>query len=179
MTDMTKNRLLNMGSGAIKRGVFWGVGAGIIFALFEMVMNTMFGQPFFGPLRMISSIALGAEAIDPGYSMIVAGAVGLIVHAFLSAVYGVIFVGLVGLTKRFNTPMNTRLFVGPLFGLALWVVNFLIIAPIAFPQFTEVNQFWSGFVAHTFVFGTALGIFSNVEKPISEVSVTRVGSVSE
>ena len=128
---------------------------------------------------MISSIALGAQALDPGYSIITAGAVGLIIHVILSAVYGVIFVSLLGLIKRFNAPLNTRMIFGLLFGLALWIINFLIIAPLAFPQFTEMNQFWNGFVAHTFVFGAALGIFATVSKEITAASITRTETVSE
>ncbi len=179
MTTITPINQSNRNGDVLKRGVVWGISAGIIFAVFEMVMNMFLGQSFLGPLRMISSIALGAQALDPGYSILTAGAVGLIIHVILSAVYGVIFVRLLGLIKRFNTPLNTRMLFGLLFGLALWVVNFLIIAPVAFPQFTEMNQFWNGFVAHTFVFGAALGIFATVSKPITAASVTRIETVSD
>ena len=55
-------------------GIVAGIVAGVIFALAEKVMNAMLGEPFLGPLRLISSIGLGTQALSPGYSMAAAGA---------------------------------------------------------------------------------------------------------
>ena len=47
------------------------------------------------------------------------------------------------------------------YGLLLWLVNFYVIVRVAgwdwFPD--GADQFWQGFVAHTFIFGTLLGIY--------------------
>lgn len=47
--------------------------------------------------------------------------------------------------------------VATVFGFALWIVNFYVIAPVAFPWFTQSPPVLQ-FVAHTFFFGTALGL---------------------
>lgn len=142
-----------------------GIIAGIVFAMAEMFINLIFGRPFFGPLRLISSIALGAEALDPAYSLVTAAVVGLIIHMILSAIYGVIFVYLLFYAGHLSTSTGLLLVFGSLFGLALWVINFLVIAPIAFPQFTQVDQFWNGFLAHTFFYGTVLGAYVAMVRP--------------
>jgi hypothetical protein len=46
---------------------------------------------------------------------------------------------------------------GTLLGLALWVFNFYVVAPIAFPWFGMANPVVQ-FVAHAFFFGTVLGV---------------------
>ena len=138
-------------------GIVGGVIAGIAFALAEMVINAMLGKPFPGPLRLISSMALGTEALDPGYRLTKAGAMGLVIHVILSGLYGAIFARLATLFNLHRAPAKYLIVSGSLFGLGLWVVSFLIIVPITFEQFTQVNQFWNGFVAHTFFYGTVLG----------------------
>jgi hypothetical protein len=49
-------------------------------------------------------------------------------------------------------------------GLPLWLVNFYIIAPAVFPWFTNANPVVQ-FLAHTFFFGTALGIYLERVRP--------------
>ncbi len=50
------------------------------------------------------------------------------------------------------------------YGLLLWLVNFYLIARVAgwdwFPD--GADQFWQGFIAHTFVFGSLLGIYLTI-----------------
>lgn len=91
--------------------------------------------------------------------------VGLIIHMILSAIYGVIFVYLLFYARHLTTSTGLLLVYGSLFGLVLWVINFLVIAPIAFPQFTQVDQFWNGFLAHTFFYGTVLGAYVAMVRP--------------
>jgi hypothetical protein len=52
----------------VKHGIIGGILAGIVFAMFEMVMAVVQMGPdaFFMPLRMIGGMALGAQALDPG-----------------------------------------------------------------------------------------------------------------
>ncbi len=115
------------------------------------------GGAFADPLRLISSMVLGVDALSPTFPVVTATVVGIIVHMVLSAIFGVIFFYLLALFNQLDSPASLLLLYGSLFGLALWIVNFLIIAPIVFPQFTLVDQFWNGFVAHTFFYGTVIG----------------------
>ncbi|WP_258045731.1 hypothetical protein [Mesorhizobium sp. NBSH29] len=108
---------------------------------------------FFMPLRMIGAIVIGPAALDPGYSLLTAGSVGVIVHMVLSIVYGMIFGAIAASTLR---GQMAHVGLGSLFGLVLWLVNFYVIAPMAFPWFLEANPI-AQFIAHTFFFGTVLG----------------------
>jgi len=91
----------------------------------------------------------------------------------MSMLFGLIFIYLLVSIRQVQASTG-RLFVyGSLFGLALWVVNFLIIAPVLFPQFTMVNMFWNGFFAHTFFFGTTIGGYVAITKPAHEVFETQ------
>jgi hypothetical protein len=77
-------------------------------------------------------------------------------------IYSVVFVYLLSWLRQLHATTVLHLIYGAIYGLALWVLNFLIIAPVAFPQFTNANQFWNGFVAHTFFFGAVLGLYVSI-----------------
>ena len=141
-------------------GIVGGIIAGIVFVMAEMLMNVLIlGKPFLGPLRLISSILLGTQAIQLSYPLATSLIVGVIVHLVLSSIFGVVFVYLLSWLKQLNVSAILQLVYGAIYGLVLWVLDFLILAPVFFPQFTRVNQFWNGFVAHTFFFGLVLGIY--------------------
>ena len=144
----------------IKHGALGGLIAGVIFALFEMLMAALLQEAFFGPLRMIGATVLGQQALQPGYPLAGAAIVGLLVHMILSVAYGVVFALLLAYAP---TLARTRLVVGTaagLYGLLLWLVNFYVVAPLAgwtwFPNRTNpIVQV----VAHAVFFGTALGLY--------------------
>ena len=139
----------------LRQGALWGIVAGLLTAAFEMMASAflMGIGAFFMPLRMIGAIVLGPAALDPGYSLLTAGSVGVIVHMMLSIVYGMVFGALVASTLRGPAAVVG---LGSLFGLVLWLVNFYVIAPMAFPWFLEASPIVQ-FIAHTFFFGTVLG----------------------
>jgi len=142
-------------------GIIGGLLAGLVFIVAEMIMNAALGKPFFGPPRLISSIVLGKAALMPTYSAAKAIIIGFILHFTLAVLFGVITLGLFeaarAVVPRLGASPAMVLLYGAVAGCALWVINFLIIAPAAFPQFTTVNQFWNGFIAHTVFFGLVLG----------------------
>jgi hypothetical protein len=149
----------------LRRGIGYGVLAGIIFAMGEMFINLFRGDDFFGPLRLIGSMVLGTQALMPTYSLLVAGFVGLMVHMMMSAIFGVVFFALLAVFKQRGASSQSLLVYGSVYGLLLWVVNFLIVAPVLFPQFEMVSQLWHGFFAHTFLFGSVIGLFAALSKP--------------
>ncbi|ARP98413.1 hypothetical protein [Pseudorhodoplanes sinuspersici] len=139
---------------ALRAGAISGIGAGIVFAVFEMVASAamMGAGASFMPLRMIGAILLGPGALDPSYSIWAAGAAGLIVHLALSVVYGAVFAMILGGLRS----ATWDVLLGAAFGFALWLINFYLIAPMAFPWFLDANPVIQ-FVAHTILFGAVLG----------------------
>lgn len=141
---------------AIRQGAIAGIGAGIVFAAFEMVVSAVMMGPsaFWMPLRMIGAIALGPQAMDAGYSLVAAGAAGLAVHVALAAIYGAVFAAIAGGLRSGPTMIGAA----SAYGFALWLLNFYVIAPAAFPWFGDANPMVQ-FIAHTVFFGSVLGVY--------------------
>ena len=140
-------------------GLLGGLIAGLVFLVFEMVFAGIAGPSPFGPPRMISAIALGQGALppQPAIGINTALPVALVVHFINSAVFGAIFGAIVGLVGALRGSRGILIGAATVFGLVLWIVNFYVIAPIAFPWFQSAAVPVQ-FVAHTFFFGTALGL---------------------
>ena len=139
------------------RGMLLGFVAGGVFIVFEVVAAAILGAGPLGPPRMISGILLGQGALQPLATPAFVALAGLAIHFLLSALYGGVFGALTHVVRPLGT--NRALLVGAatLFGLLLWVVNFYLISPAAFPWFGMANPVVQ-FVAHTFFFGSALGL---------------------
>lgn len=139
---------------ALRQGAIAGIIAGIVFAVYEMVVSAAMAGAgaFFMPLRMIGAIALGPAALEASYPLLAAGLAGVIVHMLLSVIYGAVFAVVAGGLRK----MGVLVALAMAFGFALWVVNFYLIAPMAFPWFTETNPLVQ-FIGHTFFFGGVLG----------------------
>lgn len=139
---------------AFAQGAIGGIIAGLVFAAFEMIVSAvmMGADAFFMPLRMIGGIMLGPVALEPTYSLFTAASAGVVVHLMLAVIYGVIFAAFAGGLRSATWDVA----LGAAFGFALWLINFYLIAPLAFPWFQEANPMVQ-FLAHTFFFGAVLG----------------------
>jgi uncharacterized membrane protein YagU involved in acid resistance len=157
-------------------GIGSGLVAGIIFAMAEMMMNLFIGKPFFGPLKLIGSMVLGVQALQPSYPFATALIVGLVVHMMMSMIFGLVFIYLLAAFRQVRANIGLKLAYGLVYGAALWVINFLILAPLFFPQFTSVDQFWNGFFAHTFFFGMMIGIIIALVKPHRDINEVKDAS---
>jgi hypothetical protein len=149
----------------LKHGLIGGIVAGIVFAMFEMIMAAILDGPnaFFMPLRMIGGIALGQEALDPGSSLLAAGAAGLMVHMMLSAAYGIGVAGVARYVPVLASSATALIIWTSAAGLGLWLGNFYVIAPIGgWTWFPEGTNAVVQFIAHTFFYGTVLGVYLNV-----------------
>lgn len=159
-TLSTVERRVDVGAW-IRHGVAGGVVAGIVFAMFEMVMALVLdgAEAFFMPLRMIGGIGLGPEAMDPSTSLLEAGGAGLAIHMALSIVYGVVIVAVLDVVGRLSASRATIVAVTSLAGFLLWVINFYVFAPIfGWTWFPNDTNPLVQIVAHTVFFGTVLGL---------------------
>jgi hypothetical protein len=157
----------------VKHGVIAGVLGGITFVVYEMVfvLLTRGAHAVLMPLRLIGAIALGQRALDPGYSLLVSGGVGAVVHLMFSALFGVVFALLAWVVPALWESTPALLASASAWGLLVWAVNFHLIAPWAGLAWLPGRSTpWVPFLAHTFGFGTVLGIYldSVVERPRAE-----------
>ena len=148
----------------IRYGVLGGIVAGIVFAMFEMIMALILDGPdaFFMPLRMIGGIGLGPSAMEPTTSLLSAGAAGIVIHMILSMMYGVVVAAVLSLIPRLSATRTAVLASASVAGFALWIVNFYGFAPVfGWTWFPDNTNPVVQFVAHTFFFGTVLGFVLN------------------
>jgi len=145
---------------ALQHGAIGGVIAGLVFPMFEMAMAALQGDSPLAPLRMIGGIALGDQALDPGFSILVAGGAGIGVHMMLSIVYGVVFGAAAAVVRWIISSAATAALAGAVLGTLLWVVNFYVVAPIfGWTWFPEMTDPLVQFVAHAGFFGVPLGLY--------------------
>ena len=129
------------------RGAVGGVAAGIVFVGVTMWFADSTGGKAEMPLRMISTLVKGDQAMAAGTT---SPALGAVVHLVLSALFGILFALAV---PRFRTNGTVAL-AGTIYGLLLYVLNFLVLTPLVFTTFRMANQPFEVF-AHL-VFGTLL-----------------------
>lgn len=134
----------------IARGVVGGLVAGTLFILVTMWFADSTGGEAKGPLMMISTIVLGKTAMADGTASV---GTGVAVHAVLSVLFGVVF-GFIASRLRTN---GSVLVAGTAYGALLYITNFLVFAPLAFPVLKMANQPFE-VVVHI-VFGTLLALF--------------------
>lgn len=144
----------------VRQGAIGGAIAGVVFSLFEMIMAALLKGAFFGPLRMISGIALGKQALMPDYSLVTAVLVGIVIHMISAMMLGVALALLVAYVPALARTTALLVAIAAGYGLIVWLVNFWVIAPLAgwtwFPNMTNpVVQFF----AHTLFFGAVLGLY--------------------
>ncbi|MFI0419720.1 hypothetical protein [Spongiactinospora sp. 9N601] len=139
-------------SSRLIRGAIGGVVSGMIFAGVTMwFASTQPPGKADMPLHMMASIVQGGkQAIMAGQTSVWAG---LAVHLVLSAAFGIGF-ALIAPALRTN---GTAALAGTVYGVLLYVVNFLVLSPLLFPVFGDANQPFELF-AHM-VFGTVLAFF--------------------
>lgn len=147
---------VEMGS-AVLHGAIGGAIAGVAMAMVEMVWAAVVGAGFWAPLQMIASVPLGTA--PPEIALSTAIPVGVLTHMVLSMMFGVSFVLLLWAVPPLRASAGITVVAASLGGLALWLVNFYVIAPtIGRGWFADADAAQQ-FVAHTFGFGTVLGLY--------------------
>lgn len=151
----------NTGS-ALVHGVLGGVVAGIVFALSEMVMAMLMGMSALVPLQMIGAIALGPGVLPPTEATPTTVFVALVVHMMLSAIYGAVLALAALVIPALRSSIGVLTAVGAVYGLAIWLVNFYVVAPFVFPWFVMASPLVQ-FIAHVFFFGAVLGSYLGIQ----------------
>jgi uncharacterized membrane protein YagU involved in acid resistance len=120
-------------AGRLLRGALGGVLAGLVFAGVTMWFAHSTGGTPDMPLRMISTIVKGDGAMAAGTT---SPALGGVVHVVLSALFGMVFALAVPVFRT----NGTVALAGTVYGLLLYVVNFLLLTPLVFTIFRNANQ---------------------------------------
>ena len=141
-----------------------GVLAGLAAAAAYLAAQVLFagavqGGPAWMPLQRISAILLGPDAVDvhEALNIQVAG-MALLIHFALAAVYG----RFVDAAVRGRTGL-AALVRGALVGLAIYAVNYWLLAPIAFPWFAQ-NRGLTTLLDHLLFGIVAAGVYTTLRQ---------------
>ncbi|HEY3359099.1 MAG TPA: hypothetical protein VGQ83_37970 [Polyangia bacterium] len=144
-------------SSTTREGAVWGVLAGAVFGLAEVVGAAAMGQSPLLPPRMAASLVLGGIALfsTPPATAV---ALGLFVHLLLSALFGIIF-------SARNAPMppemraswGSQAAFGLFYGLIVWLFDFQLVGRLLYPWFLTSAQIPQA-IAHIVFFGLPLGL---------------------
>jgi hypothetical protein len=145
-------------------GALTGVLAGLVFALFQVIMTAAgLGPPLSELTEMVEGLTFGGGSGSisaPGIAapeMAIAG----LTHLVLSAIYGAVFGAVASKVGALRNNRIALIGAATVFGLLIWIVNFYVIAPVAFPWFAQTNAVVQ-FFAHTLFYGTVLGLLLEV-----------------
>ena len=146
-------------------GLLFGVAAGVVLALAEVVLAVATGESAMHPVRMSAGVALGTSAFSPQVSAGTALLVGFGVHVLLSALAGLAYSlldAMLPLDGRSRWEFQAA--VGMLFGMFIWLVSFQFVGRGHYPWFTEVPQF-PQIVLHAVFLGLPLAmLFTAAER---------------
>lgn len=153
---------INAGQGHVhgvtewKAGVWAGLIAGLAFVMLEMGLIWMLkGESPWGPPHMMAAMVLGQDVLPkPGTWApfdVKIMMVAMMIHLPLSIAYGLVGAWLCRSARAAGAAM-----IGAVLGIAIYIVNFYLIAPIAFPWFVMARDLIGGF-SHM-MFGVILGL---------------------
>lgn len=137
-------------------GALGGVIAGSIFGLAQVIAAILQGHSAWAPLQAIAALLLGPATLQaPNLSpAVVVTAIG--VHYGLSVVFGIALAVVSMSTVAVGTSLGGAVVAGMVWGFAIWLVNFFLIAPVAFEWFTNENRAVQ-LVLHVLFYGAPLG----------------------
>lgn len=142
----------------LREGILGGLVAGVIFAVVQMIVAGAAGMGAMAPWRMFASIVAGRGALvgEMTFGLFL---LGFIVHFVLSALFGMIWGAIArGLPYEVRTSWGQHAAGAMAFGFVLWLVNFQVIARVAYPWFLGMNQL-AQVLLHVLAFGLPLGLY--------------------
>ncbi|QSQ21516.1 hypothetical protein JY651_41090 [Pyxidicoccus parkwayensis] len=146
-------------------GLLFGVAAGVVLALAEIVLAVSTGDSALRPVRMSAGVVLGPRVFTPLVSTGTALLAGIGVHVVLSAISGLLY----SLLDAMLPPdgrgrWEFQSAVGMLFGMFIWLVSFQFFARGYYPWFLDVPQF-PQIVLHAVFLGLPLAmLFTAAER---------------
>jgi type IV secretory pathway VirB2 component (pilin) len=148
--------------GAKPAGVLAGLVAGAAYILAQMLFSSLLGSNgVFAPLQRIAAMLLGPDAAPPGHALGIEVTMGLLIHAPLSLVAGLVISHWVR-----GKSINSAALLGSAAGLFFFVIAFFVVAPSAFPWFLDVRNPATAF--DHLIFGAIAGsMAASLQRPTS------------
>src|SRR5665811_377161 len=115
------------------------------------------------PFQFAAGLLVGPEALAPAFPAAASVALGTVIHLLLSTLLGVAFLAGLALTFQLSARPPLMVLYGVLFGVTVWEVNFLALAPLIAPELTGrldlATQLWNGIASYCLVYGPVLAVY--------------------
>ncbi len=150
----------------VAEGALWGIFAGLIFAIVEVLATAALGEHPAVPLRMCASLIFGRAALE--LAAPTAMSFGLVAHFVLSAGFGSLYGALLGsLPRRVRATTGAQAVLGIAFGVGIYLLAFQVFARAAAPWLLGTSQIVQP-VVHALAFGLplALGVASSERRTL-------------
>ena len=143
----------------VGHGAVAGVLAGMLFIMFQMMVAGFqtAGEGFFLPLRTAGTLFLGPEALEPDFPLAQALGLGFVAHLLLCALGGM-GLGLLAAIGLAGWGLGL-IGVGALYGLLLWLLAGMGIAPTGWTQLLQLSDPLVQVFAYVVLFGIAVGSY--------------------
>lgn len=141
-----------MRSSTLVTGGIVGLIAGVIFAMWAMIVATAMGAGPFAPPEMIAAPLLGMPPM--GTVDIATFVVGLIIHMMFSLAFGIIFAAI---RQGIGQSGIVAIIGGMIYGLIVLVVMSFIVTPLVGSHIAQAMPLWTWVLAHL-MFGFVLGL---------------------
>jgi hypothetical protein len=139
-----------------RAGLQPGLLAGVMMAVVHVLFTIPRGVSPAEPARVVAATVLGDRALAGGWWVPV---LGVLLHFAVSALLGMLFVRLVGLTAR-----GRALGIALLYSLAVWAAAQFLVLPLVSPESSlRFGTVWPFFLAHL-----AFGLFLGALVPVSD-----------
>ena len=140
-----------------------GLVAGVALGAVEIAASSILSDDPWLPFNFAAALIVGPEALLPAFPLTASLALGGVLHALLSIVFGVAFVGGLALTFQLSARPSLMVLYGVLFGVTVWEINFLAVLPNIAPELTKrldlATQLWNGILSSTLVYGPVLAAY--------------------
>lgn len=145
---------------AAREGIEFGLCAGLVLMLAELVASMVQRQPSFYPLRQMAAAVAGPGLLESMSASAVFLA-GVVVHLALSALFGVVYTFMnAAFSDRTQTRWDRQAAMGLLFGAAVWAVKYQLAARYLQPALVSDMQLqFLQLALHTFFYGWPLALF--------------------
>ncbi len=164
MSTSTHLTAPGFGSGALMtRIVLAGLAGGAVDFIYASTRGAMMGRPVGWVWQSVASGWLGVSAFSAGPSSV---ALGLATHFGIATTMAAAFVLLVTSVPR----LAREPYVAPLYGLALYVVMYLIVLPLRWPQLFPRWDGWGSVADVLAHIGVAVAIAWVANRPASTAS---------
>ena len=144
-----------------------GLIAGVVMAMWAMIVAAVMGAGLLAPPQMIAEPFFGP--FQMGTFNAVAFVVGLVVHMMFSIAFGIIFALI---WQGIAQGGIVAVIGGMMYGLIIWVVMSYVVAPVVGSHIAQEMPLWAWVVAHL-MFGMVLGLWpvvrpADVLKPAAQ-----------